>query len=759
MLTNRQHRGGGGEPSGAADVLARFRDSCVREWRNHPSRRHHPLPTLVDTVALPTDSAWFDVAMTLPEGLLPSAPPMVLAHRVRTHLAALDRPDLDTCDGPTLVGDLLLIEQIESFLHAAKAQRLAALTRPGVAGDPTALVERRLRENTMLSGLTPEQVQVVRDGETLLAAEQLAVAQVGSAMVIAPGTAARRVHEALDLAENLPETLIALGDGQLDHQRARVLADRSAVLSNELRNELERRLLAQAMSCTPRQWRALVDAEIIALDPDSAEQRRRDAVDRRTLRLEKLDDGIGRFLADLPAHQAQLAWDLFDAVAEKLRGLDDRTADQRRADAFVTIVEMLASGQTVSVADILSHPDLTRHDTCYRPEHPADLARDLRETTDPAAAPCPDCTAAAPSGPQKKSTSRAPATPPSAAATEPKGSATPADPTNPVPSAGYADSAATDNSTRAAGFRDRPGHQGAEDLVMAPGPASNTSTTDPDRPTAEGDRPNADPPAGEAGRAASDDSTTGGRSDDRPGQDSEAVGVVHGSPPDDVPQFTAGAALLGSKTGGHRAGQDQTCAQTGCGCGQWRLPTRQGRDTHTTVVLTLDALAGLAQDPALLAGHGTITAEFARALAETARSVNVLVVDGDGTVVGIGDRSYRPRQQLRDQITTAYPTCIFTGCHRPVDRSDFDHTDPFDRDQPERGGGTELDNLVPLCRHHHRLKTLGGWSYQPARSSADPLRGGMSTPAAFIFRSPLGLESVSRVDQVVRPRHDFPAPF
>lgn len=173
-------------------------------------------------------------------------------------------------------------------------------------------------------------------------------------------------------------------------------------------------------------------------------------------------------------------------------------------------------------------------------------------------------------------------------------------------------------------------------------------------------------------------------------------------------------------------------------------------------MVTLEALAGLMQDPAQLNGHGIITAEYARTLADAARSVSFLLTDDAGRPLAVGDRVYRPSQRLRDKVTTAYSTCIFTGCHRAVDRTDLDHRDEFDRNHPADGGATDQQNLQPLCRLHHRLKTLGGWSYRPARSVGTD---GNPTPAAFVFRSPLGIETVSRVDHVVRARRELPPPF
>lgn len=63
-------------------------------------------------------------------------------------------------------------------------------------------------------------------------------------------------------------------------------------------------------------------------------------------------------------------------------------------------------------------------------------------------------------------------------------------------------------------------------------------------------------------------------------------------------------------------------------------------------------------------------------------------------------------------------------CDRPARRCDCDHIEPFDA-----GGLTcPTCNLAPLCRHHHRLKTLGGWRYWM-----------LGPPGAYRWADPHGL--------------------
>jgi 5-methylcytosine-specific restriction endonuclease McrA len=83
--------------------------------------------------------------------------------------------------------------------------------------------------------------------------------------------------------------------------------------------------------------------------------------------------------------------------------------------------------------------------------------------------------------------------------------------------------------------------------------------------------------------------------------------------------------------------------------------------------------------------------------------------------------SYRPSGALAEQVRLRDKTCAFPRCTRPARSCDLDHVIAYDR-----GGKTASDNLAPLCRLHHRLKTHGDWSYQ------------MLELGVFLWRSPYG---------------------
>jgi hypothetical protein len=86
--------------------------------------------------------------------------------------------------------------------------------------------------------------------------------------------------------------------------------------------------------------------------------------------------------------------------------------------------------------------------------------------------------------------------------------------------------------------------------------------------------------------------------------------------------------------------------------------------------------------------------------------------------------SYEIPDRLREQVELRDGTCVHPYCNRPATACDKDHVVAYDDDGPP--GQTASDNLAPLCRPHHRLKTHGGWTYT------------MVEPAVFLWHSPYG---------------------
>ena len=144
-----------------------------------------------------------------------------------------------------------------------------------------------------------------------------------------------------------------------------------------------------------------------------------------------------------------------------------------------------------------------------------------------------------------------------------------------------------------------------------------------------------------------------------------------------------------------------------------------GGDRHQVVVhVDLAALGSRDADATATLDEGVaLPAETARRLGCDASVVALVERDGEPLSVGRKTRSIPPA--LARALRTRDGGCRFPGCGRDrfVDAHHIEHW--------AHGGETSLDNLVQLCRHHHRLVHEGGWSI--ARES----RG-------MTFRSPSG---------------------
>ncbi|MBI1352584.1 MAG: hypothetical protein GC156_15895, partial [Actinomycetales bacterium] len=96
-------------------------------------------------------------------------------------------------------------------------------------------------------------------------------------------------------------------------------------------------------------------------------------------------------------------------------------------------------------------------------------------------------------------------------------------------------------------------------------------------------------------------------------------------------------------------------------------------------------------------------------------------------------------------------TCRFPGCTRPAENCEIDHARPYDS-----GGRTDLENLGPLCKHHHQLKTHGGWHITTTHRTGHCT---WQSPLGRIYHhEPPDTRPPDLVPEPVRPATD-PPPF
>jgi hypothetical protein len=127
-------------------------------------------------------------------------------------------------------------------------------------------------------------------------------------------------------------------------------------------------------------------------------------------------------------------------------------------------------------------------------------------------------------------------------------------------------------------------------------------------------------------------------------------------------------------------------------------------------------------DETLLTGQGVARVEGFGPVLVT--RLEELIGHGDiiiKPVIDLNDRlsadSYEISQRIREHIKLRYPAEQFIYGTGDSSRTvDLDHIEPFSPNGPP--GQTNTDNLIPLSRFSHRLKTRGGWQVHRLTSDA-----------------------------------------
>jgi hypothetical protein len=139
-----------------------------------------------------------------------------------------------------------------------------------------------------------------------------------------------------------------------------------------------------------------------------------------------------------------------------------------------------------------------------------------------------------------------------------------------------------------------------------------------------------------------------------------------------------------------------------------RLTRHRRHGPHIQVTVAATTLLGVDDHPGELAGYGPIPAAAARRVAADPDATwhRLLTDPVTGSLLDYGTTVYRPPPVLDRYIVARDQVCIFPGCRQPARRCDLDHGVPYPQ------GHTSEANLAPLCRHHHRAKTEGGWTWR-----------------------------------------------
>jgi len=129
-----------------------------------------------------------------------------------------------------------------------------------------------------------------------------------------------------------------------------------------------------------------------------------------------------------------------------------------------------------------------------------------------------------------------------------------------------------------------------------------------------------------------------------------------------------------------------------------------GRPANIQVTATIETLKGLA-------GAAAAEMEFSLPISSTSVqrmacdcSVTRILLDQDGVAVDMGRPKRVVSGSLRRALKVRDGHCRWPGCERPASWCHGHHMVHW-----IDGGDTDLDNLVLLCRRHHRMVHEGGW--------------------------------------------------
>ncbi|WP_169512907.1 HNH endonuclease, partial [Actinopolymorpha alba] len=128
----------------------------------------------------------------------------------------------------------------------------------------------------------------------------------------------------------------------------------------------------------------------------------------------------------------------------------------------------------------------------------------------------------------------------------------------------------------------------------------------------------------------------------------------------------------------------------------------------------ITTLFELAERPAELGGFGPVLTEVARRLiANHLDNPDAMFAIGithpvTGQLLSLHPLSRRFLRGLPAEfVQSLNQRCTWMLCRRPAISCDLDHTKPY-----SEGGETSVDNVAPLCRRHHRVKTEGDWKVE-----------------------------------------------
>jgi hypothetical protein len=155
-----------------------------------------------------------------------------------------------------------------------------------------------------------------------------------------------------------------------------------------------------------------------------------------------------------------------------------------------------------------------------------------------------------------------------------------------------------------------------------------------------------------------------------------------------------------------RPGGRRSSGRDGVSAG--RIPSRSGGSCRSDVVVHID-LETLTNGLSESSTHRTVfgadlPVETIRRIACDANIIP-LVLNGTGMPLDIGRSQRLASAAQRRALEATHDTCAFDGCAVAFHACQIHHIEYW-----ERGGPTDMANMVPLCSKHHHAAHEGGWT-------------------------------------------------
>lgn len=287
-------------------------------------------------------------------------------------------------------------------------QRLAALTELELLSRSLSAVSVALQVDFYRSQVASQ----IQDGVAPSRAGKAVPDDLAAARRTSPYWGSRQLASSKALVVEMPRTLAALADGEIDLFQARLITEATSCLSTEDRAEVDERLAAQLAGASTAEIVARTRSLVYTVDPKGYVERARRAAKERGVSVRPCPDVMALISARLPAAQGVAVYKSLKTYADAMRASGDpRTRQQLMADEFYSRLtgRSVVDGVDVEVGLVITDAALfggtsdAADLTGYGPV-PAETARDLLRpqggapTTGSRAEEAPDGDTDAPSG-------------------------------------------------------------------------------------------------------------------------------------------------------------------------------------------------------------------------------------------------------------------------------------------------------------------------------------------------------------------------